>query len=58
MSARDTGVFNRIKIDIHDQWFLNFPNDAFDTAEFGCIVSLTAILHLLQRKESVVLIVA
>ena len=52
MSARNTSVFNRIKIDIHDQGFLNFPNNAFDTAEFWCIVSLTAILHLLQRKNS------
>ena len=28
---------------------LIFPNNAFETAEFWCIVGLTAILHLLQN---------
>ena len=28
------------------------PNDAFETAELWCIVHLTTILRLLQRKNS------
>ena len=40
----------------------DFPNNSFETCEFWCIVGLTAILCLLQRKnltllESVVFIV-
>ena len=30
----------------------NFPNDVFMAAEFWCIVGLTAVLFLLQRKDS------
>ena len=52
MFARNTTVFNRFKVDIYDQRFYNFPNTAFDTAEFWFIVSLTAILDLLQMKNS------
>ena len=36
--------------------FKIFPTcNAFETAEFRCIVSLTAIIRLLQRKNSVFL---
>ena len=31
---------------------LCLPNKAFETAEFWCIVGLTAILRLLERKNS------
>ena len=43
---------SEFKSDICDQWFKNFPTNAFETAEFWCIVDLTAILRLLQRKNS------
>ena len=44
--------FSRFKTDVYDQLFQNFPNNAFETHEAWCIVHLTAILHLLQRKKS------
>ena len=49
------------KIETYDQWFWNFPINAFEhgdispcfeTAEFWCIVGVTTILRLLQRKNS------
>ena len=44
--------FSQFKINIYDQWFQKFPNNAFVTATVWCIVSLTTILRLLQRKNS------
>ena len=38
--------FSGLKIDTYDKWFWNFPNNAFETDEFCCIVDLTAILRL------------
>ena len=29
----------------------NFPNNAFETAKFWCIVGLAATFHLLQRNK-------
>ena len=46
MSTRNAVIF-RIQ-----NRFSNFPNNAFETTEFWCIVGLTAILRLLQRKNS------
>ena len=43
--------FSGFKIDIYDQRFKSFPNNAFETAELRCFVGLTAILHLFQRKK-------
>ena len=62
MSARNVTIF-RIQIGIYDQWFQNFPCNSCEAPELGCIVGLTAILRLLERKnstflESVIFIVA
>ena len=43
--------FSGFKIDIYDERFKSFPNNAFETAELRCFVGLTAILHLFQRKK-------
>ena len=43
--------FERFKIDIYDHWFYNVPNNTFEMAESSCIVGLTIILNLLQRKN-------
>ena len=40
------------KIGIYDQQFLNFPNSAFETADFWYTGGLSAISCLLQRKKS------
>ena len=45
MSARNTAIST---IDICDQWFQNFYNNAF---EIWAIVGLTAILCLSQREN-------
>ena len=42
---------------IYHQWLLNVSKDIFEAAEIGFIVSLTAILRLLQRKNSTFLFV-
>ena len=40
MSAMGIQQFSGFKTDIYDQWFQNFPNNAFETAEVWCIVGL------------------
>ena len=32
--------------------FIYFPNNAFEAADLWCIIRLTVILRLLQRKNS------
>ena len=44
-------AWNTITLSIQN-WYYNFPNNTFETAEFWCIVSLTVFLLLLQRKKS------
>ena len=52
LCLRKMQYFSGFKTDIYDQWFQNFPNNPFETAEFWSVVSLTAILRLLQMKNS------
>ena len=42
------------KIGIYDQRFLNFPNSAFETADFWYIGGLSAISRLFHFLKSVV----
>ena len=40
---------------VSDLTMVNFPNNVLETAGFWCIIRLTAILRLLQRKNSIFL---
>ena len=50
LCLRGIRQFSGFKFNIYDQCFKNFPNNAFETAEFWCIADLTAISHLLHRN--------
>ena len=50
MSARNTIIF-RIQNRYLRSVILKFPSNAFETAEFWCIIDLIAILNSLQKKS-------
>ena len=54
LSVRNTVIF---RIENQYLWSVisRFPKNAFEAAEFSCIVGLTAILRSTQRKNSLLL---
>ena len=50
--VRRVQQYSEFKTHIFDQKFYNLSKNAFETAEFCCVVSLAAISLLLQGKQN------